>query len=191
MSCHTLKKERRQADGECQFCGVTNEQHIEDHDESLHVHHIVPQRADGTDSVENFITVCTECHSTLEKTQARGLAQLKNEQPDPQVKQERDALLERVELLERTIRSPKFYAEVIRKVSIDGEVVSETLGTRTIVTKESDDAREAYENWGSSLRRTNLSCSQDMLQKIASDRLGEMSNNPLEKGLNQVVKELR
>jgi len=100
MNEREAKQKRRKMDSnECQFCGVTNEQHLDDRDQSLHIHHIVPKRADGRNTPNNFITVCGSCHNVLEHTQARGLEQLQAESVPPEVCQQRDALLERVEQL--------------------------------------------------------------------------------------------
>lgn len=45
---------------ECRFCQ-------ESRDEVLEEHHVVPRRYGGSDHSENLITVCSNCHSVLEK----------------------------------------------------------------------------------------------------------------------------
>lgn len=63
----------------CRFCGVTEEQHEDEHGRSLDIHHIVPRRANGSDNPENLMAVCQSCHQTLESTQADALQRLKTE----------------------------------------------------------------------------------------------------------------
>lgn len=55
-------------DEECSFCGTTREQHREKspHNRDLEVHHIIPRREDGRDIPQNLITVCRDCHESLE-----------------------------------------------------------------------------------------------------------------------------
>ena len=67
-------------DYECQFCGMTNDEHEAEHDRGLNAHHILKDREGGRDHPENLITVCEDCHNTLEQTHARAIAELKREQ---------------------------------------------------------------------------------------------------------------
>lgn len=64
-------------DYECQFCGVSNGAHKEEHGCGLHAHHIIPQRDGGPDSGENLISVCGGCHRTLEEAHAKAVAQMR------------------------------------------------------------------------------------------------------------------
>lgn len=74
------KHEVRERDGqECVFCGMTQEEHQEEHDQQLHVHHIIPQRANGGDKKRNLITVCWGCHKQLEYTQGKAIKLLRSE----------------------------------------------------------------------------------------------------------------
>lgn len=69
-------KQKRQSvrsrDGyECQSCAMTQEEHIAEHNQKLHVHHITPARK-VDDPMErnaesNLITLCTRCHSKWER----------------------------------------------------------------------------------------------------------------------------
>ncbi|QLD84586.1 HNH endonuclease [Natronomonas halophila] len=43
----------------CRFCDATD--HLEEH-------HVVPRRYGGTDEDQNLITVCSDCHKTIERT---------------------------------------------------------------------------------------------------------------------------
>jgi len=61
---------------ECVFCGMNNEEHEEERGRELDVHHIVPRKAGGVDEPYNLISVCIDCHSTLERTQGRALWEL-------------------------------------------------------------------------------------------------------------------
>lgn len=76
--CWDTQRKKAKTD-ECRFCRMTEEEHQEERNAPLEVHHVVPRRADGTHARRNLITVCHSCHITLERTQARGLAQLKEE----------------------------------------------------------------------------------------------------------------
>jgi len=158
MNERKAKQNRRKMDSnECQFCGVTNEQHVDEYGESLHVHHIVPQRADGSDTPDNFITVCESCHNVLEHTQARGFEQLKSELLSAGIDQQRDELLNRVEQLERAIRNPEFYVQVLNRTSVSGEAVTKVVGNRINVTSNADTAYSDYDEWGDSIQRVRLS----------------------------------
>lgn len=77
----TVRKDVLERDShECQFCGVTDEQHRTEHGRGLDVHHIIPRRSDGSNSKENLITVCRSCHGTLEHTQSEALNRLDDRQ---------------------------------------------------------------------------------------------------------------
>ena len=79
---HSRPKVIERDGGKCRFCGMTNEQHREEHTNGLHVHHIVPRKTGGSDRVENLITVCKECHLTLERTHERGIEEIKRSMGD-------------------------------------------------------------------------------------------------------------
>jgi len=67
------KKERvRERDGyECQDCGMTQEEHLEERGRDLEVHHIRKAKAFDSDekrnAMENLITLCYACHPKWEK----------------------------------------------------------------------------------------------------------------------------
>jgi len=62
----------------CQECDMTRDQHYQNYDEDLHVHHKVPRRQiidreeptldqfELANSLDNLVTVCTSCHRKLE-----------------------------------------------------------------------------------------------------------------------------
>lgn len=60
----------------CRFCGTTDDEHRQEHDAGLHVHHIIPEADGGEDEPENLITVCCRCHRTLEETHAKAVGEL-------------------------------------------------------------------------------------------------------------------
>jgi len=65
------KKAIRERDGrECQVCGLSQQEHIEDLGFKLHVHHIVPARLFSNpqkrNDPDNLITLCAECHRRWE-----------------------------------------------------------------------------------------------------------------------------
>jgi hypothetical protein len=156
-----LTKSRRQEvfelkGHECTFCGVTGEQHVEEYGRDLDIHHIVPRRADGSDSVSNLLPVCRDCHSTLEKTQGNALERIQTgSDPNADIVEQRDALLARVEYLERLIRSGKIM-ELATEEFVRGELVTKQFGHRATTTTDSETAREEYEEWGDSITRTSM-----------------------------------
>jgi hypothetical protein len=70
------EKALKRDDNECQFCGLTQEEHRENYENGLETHHIIPKSAGGGDWVENLITVCIPCHRTLESTQGKAMKRL-------------------------------------------------------------------------------------------------------------------
>jgi len=54
----------------CRFCGMSNEEHKEEHEQGLHAHHVLPRNDGGEDHPGNLITVCTSCHRTIESAHA-------------------------------------------------------------------------------------------------------------------------
>lgn len=172
MNATKAKQEAKARDEwECQFCGMDNENHNEEYGRSLHAHHIVKQSIGGPDDPQNLITVCRGCHDTLEATQAKGLKIL-DQQPD-EIEQQRNALLERVEQLERAIRSPEFFAEMVGPTSAHGEVVSKSYGPRIRVTGNHDDAVNAYQEWGSQIKRVTLQADKESVSEAASEIVGD------------------
>lgn len=71
-----LKRDNRR----CRFCGVTEQQHKDEHGRSLDIHHVIPRSADGSNHPENLIPVCKSCHQTIESTQADALERIKEKQ---------------------------------------------------------------------------------------------------------------
>lgn len=56
---------------ECRKCGMSNEQHLDEHGQSLHVHHIKPFKKFESEleanRVDNLLTLCHSCHREVEK----------------------------------------------------------------------------------------------------------------------------
>jgi len=73
-------------DGECVHCGMSNEEHVERYDHSLHAHHITEVSDGGAKfDLNNLETICTNCHS--EQHNGKPFTQLDprkspNDQPD-------------------------------------------------------------------------------------------------------------
>lgn len=61
---------------ECRFCGMTQEEHREENTNGLEVHHIIPTKDGGDDTIRNLVALCTSCHRTLETIHAQALADL-------------------------------------------------------------------------------------------------------------------
>lgn len=66
----TMKWLRARADalerdeGECVYCGVSNEEHNERYDHGLHCHHIEPVSDGGAKfDLDNLETICANCHT--------------------------------------------------------------------------------------------------------------------------------
>lgn len=57
----------------CRFCGMSNEEHKEEHEQGLHAHHVLPRKDGGEDHPGNLITVCTSCHRTIESAHAEAV----------------------------------------------------------------------------------------------------------------------
>lgn len=105
MSQNKAKKKAKERDGwECRFCGVTNEQHTQEYGRGLEAHHIIKDNDGGADHPRNLITVCRDCHTILENTQANALSRIKDEHTkDRRVKElesTNEELIERVKVLE-------------------------------------------------------------------------------------------
>lgn len=60
----------------CRFCEMTDEEHREEYDRGLEVHHVIPRADGGDDTSTNLLTLCISCHRTLEHTHAKALQQL-------------------------------------------------------------------------------------------------------------------
>lgn len=65
------KQVRERDDFECQTCGMTQTEHLEEYDRKLDVHHIIPARQFDEDDpsknmMENLITLCRGCHRSWE-----------------------------------------------------------------------------------------------------------------------------
>lgn len=60
------RKARKNDDYTCQGCGLTQEEHLDQWKERLHVHHIVPFRDhesyEEANRVDNLVTLCRNCH---------------------------------------------------------------------------------------------------------------------------------
>jgi 5-methylcytosine-specific restriction endonuclease McrA len=77
----TAKKRRevRSRDGDkCVRCGMSREEHQNEYDQNLHVHHVTPARqfddAEKRNAMDNLITLCKTCHDTVEEFAKSGLS---------------------------------------------------------------------------------------------------------------------
>jgi hypothetical protein len=78
----TRRRVLERDDYECRFCGMSDDEHREEHGRGLSAHHIIPDGDGGEDTPANLITVCQSCHRTLESTHAKAVAQLKRDEYD-------------------------------------------------------------------------------------------------------------
>jgi len=166
---------RERANERCRFCGMTNQEHLQAHGEQLHVHHVIPRRANGSDKPKNLICVCVSCHRTIEYTQSDALHRLNkkdsHEEEYDALRQERDALLERVEYLERLIRDPEFYSHILYNCTVDYEAVTTTVGDELLVTLDHQEAVDQYEEWGDQITRGRLPVHINLGRRDVKDRL--------------------
>jgi transposase/predicted RNA-binding Zn-ribbon protein involved in translation (DUF1610 family) len=70
-SWYAARRQARERDGyTCQRCGMTDEEHLEEYHQELHVHHIQPFRTfqdhQNANKLDNLITLCRDCHDSLE-----------------------------------------------------------------------------------------------------------------------------
>jgi len=86
-------------DHECRFCGMTEEEHHEEYQRSLDIHHIIPRRCDGSNNPENLIAVCVTCHRTLESTQANAIERLDERKQGAVSEEKYESLKEKVNTL--------------------------------------------------------------------------------------------
>ena len=186
MTNPTFRKTREvaleRADHECAFCGVTDDQHRNDYGMGLDVHHIIPRSAGGTDKPNNLLAVCRGCHKTLEHSQGAALKQItettvaRSEQQEKQDELEKqisrleahnDELVERIHELERRNRDAAYYKAILHGLRANGEVVTEKFGHKSVVSADSERCVEAYNDWGSQIRRVNLElCGEDIERNI-------------------------
>jgi hypothetical protein len=81
VSWEQARKQVLERDGyECQFCGVSDEAHREEHTNGLDVHHIIPRSDGGSDSVRNLVSLCRSCHRTMESLHAQALGEIVQKQ---------------------------------------------------------------------------------------------------------------
>ena len=76
----TRRRVLKRDDHACRFCGVTDDQHRDEHDRGLHAHHIIPKNDGGSDDESNLLTVCCRCHRTLEETHAKAIGEIEEKQ---------------------------------------------------------------------------------------------------------------
>jgi len=78
----TREKVLERDDYECRFCEITEEEHQDNHDKGLSIHHIIPRRAGGGDDIDNLMAVCATCHRTVESTQGKAIKKIEEDYTD-------------------------------------------------------------------------------------------------------------
>jgi len=67
-------------DYECVNCGMTEKEHIDEQDRSIHVHHIIPFKrfntTGGANNPDNLIPLCSTCHKALESEPPETVSQI-------------------------------------------------------------------------------------------------------------------
>jgi len=126
-------------DYKCRFCEMTQEKHKDEHDQGLHVHHIIKDRIGGKDNPNNLITVCKDCHNLIEKTQADAIERLQNSEHSgntDKLKREKQELKEKVESMhaqhDKQVKKTALLEDAL------ASVLSSTIGVRVDVTHETN-----------------------------------------------------
>jgi len=170
----------------CYFCEKAREQHKEERGRDLDIHHILPSSKGGSDEVENLIPVCIKCHRRLESTQGDALSRVADRQIEGRLTplRERNRQLKRElkEEREKNLPVDNINAETIAKriskrgefFSLDFESVGKTHGSRIGVYSNPETAREAYEEWGSVLRKERLTIPNELMGEIIAEVLDEL-----------------
>lgn len=65
---------------ECKFCGVSDEEHTEEHGSGLEAHHVIPRADGGGDYIENLVTLCKPCHRKFETIHAKAIKSMVRKQ---------------------------------------------------------------------------------------------------------------
>lgn len=180
MSAGKAKKKAKERDGwECRFCGMTNEEHLDEYDRGVHAHHIIKESDNGADNPRNLITVCRPCHDILEETQADALSRLRNEHTNEDRVKELEMKVQQLEEKNKQLRKNRVPVDELeaaiedmslgrdaRHKSISVETVTATLGYDCGVYTDSEQAREEYEEWGGALKRNSVSVPDDVVDDI-------------------------
>lgn len=170
----------------CYFCEKTREKHEDEYDRDLDIHHILPSLKGGTDKVENLIPVCIQCHRRLESTQGDALARIADKQVEERLTplRERNRQLKRQLKEERRKNLPRdgIDAETVTKrisrsgdyFHLDFELVGKTFGSRVAAYDDTEEARKAYEDWGSVLHKERFAISNELVAEITGKVLDEL-----------------
>jgi hypothetical protein len=77
QSWRAVRERVLERDGyECRFCGKTDEEHIEETDRGLDVHHIIPESDGGRDTMRNLVALCRSCHRTMETLHGQAVGEI-------------------------------------------------------------------------------------------------------------------
>jgi hypothetical protein len=155
---------------------MSQETHREKHDQGLEVHHIIPRRANGSDSPENLLAVCVSCHSTLEHTQADALERVYQVSDEAELRSQVEQLKTRADKLEAERDDlieelTAFLEDTTTSITI--HLVHETrLSTSRLlrVTTDMDEAVEAYRNaeYHATLESANVTVDRDEYDRLRS-----------------------
>ena len=176
MSTEQAKAQAKERDNHrSQFCGISSQQHKEEFDRDLHAHHIIKDNDDGVNHPQNLITVCRECHNTLENTQADALSRIKN-QHTTQVKEMYER---RIKALEADLRKERNKeSEVfawLQDHSIEIHILLEGVFTPSVKTfREREDAAQVY---AESDETTKLVSTQFNIGEMVEDSIRYSSAN--------------
>lgn len=172
---------------ECIFCGVTGEQHKQEYDRDLDVHHVIPSLKGGSDDPDNLIPVCISCHRTLEATQGEALGRISEKETDADEIERLRSELQQTKAKLRTLQHNPIQGmdananDILRQMrrdnsfkSVNIEIVSEMIGTGASVYIDEEKARDAYEDWGSAIKKDTVGIPDSMMIQIVTQVLEQV-----------------
>lgn len=125
-----------EADYECKFCEMTNEEHLAEYSRELHAHHIVPREDGGSDDKTNLVALCQSCHRKFESIHAKRMEEVIRTQDRTSdlkalnhINEESENFTEEIhdDLIEFIQAHPIFTEHIEARVSDDGYVCCDKL----------------------------------------------------------------
>jgi len=178
---------------ECVFCEISEEEHKNQHGRSLDIHHLVPDRAGGSDDPENLIPLCLSCHRTMEAAHGKAMKQVAKESGVSNVDVEdynelKKELQEKEEKLSYVIGELRAFDEDLNKAGDDRIQLLEWLDGETFSVKihlvherdtntsrllyaglDRDDAQQRYDHANSDVTMETRTISDVPIQKLISE----------------------
>jgi hypothetical protein len=177
MSEQKAKEQAKERDGwECQFCGVSQNQHKEEYGRGLHAHHIIKSSDGGIDHPRNLITVCRDCHNTLENTQAEALSRIKasggSQERVKELETELEQAKEAIHEVARVLINGDGIQDVIEGSTLELHILTQENGEKVAVRQDADGAVTGYKLWADRVDEKNPTVEEYNAEQIA-DRIGK------------------